>query len=120
MHEAARAGEVARVTYADVVTAARILAGRAHRTPVLTSTMVDERTGARVFFKCENLQRAGAFKFRGAYNALRHLTSEQKARGVVTYSSGNHDEIAHASHTGACRLSSYSHRSTSARRIVAT
>jgi threonine dehydratase len=51
---------------------------------------VDERTGARVFFKCENFQRAGAFKFRGAYNALSHLTAEQRARGVITFSSGNH------------------------------
>jgi len=78
------------VDYTDVVAAARVLAGTAHRTPVFTSRTVDERTGARVFFKCENLQRGGAFKFRGAYNALHHLTPDQKARGVVAYSSGNH------------------------------
>jgi threonine dehydratase len=78
------------VNYADVVAAAENLTGVAHRTPALTSRSVDQRTGARVFFKCENLQRMGAFKFRGAYNALSNLTAEQKRRGVVTYSSGNH------------------------------
>jgi threonine dehydratase len=57
---------------------------------VQTSRSVDERSGARVFFKCENLQRAGAFKFRGAYNALSQLTPEERSRGVLTYSSGNH------------------------------
>ncbi|MGZ8156598.1 MAG: threo-3-hydroxy-L-aspartate ammonia-lyase [Burkholderiales bacterium] len=83
-------GEPFAVDYADIEAAAQVLAGKAHRTPVATSRALDARTGARVFFKCENLQRAGAFKFRGAYNALHHLTSEQKARGVVAYSSGNH------------------------------
>ena len=78
------------VTYEDVAAAASRLRGVAHRTPVLTSSTVDEQTGARVFFKCENFQRAGAFKFRGAYNALSRLTGEQRARGVLTYSSGNH------------------------------
>ncbi len=78
------------VTYDDVAAAAHTLAGIAHRTPVLTSRTVDARTGATVFFKCENLQRGGAFKFRGAYNALARLTPEQKQRGVVAYSSGNH------------------------------
>lgn len=78
------------VTYDDVASAARMLAGRCHRTPVIASHTVDERCGARVFFKCENLQRAGAFKFRGAYNALMRLPAEQKRRGVVAYSSGNH------------------------------
>jgi threonine dehydratase len=73
-----------------VVAAAERLRGIAHRTPVLTSRTVDERTGARVFFKGENFQRAGAFKFRGAYNALERLSAEQRARGVLTYSSGNH------------------------------
>ena len=80
----------ALVTYEDVRSAAERLRGVAHRTPVLTSTTVDERTGARVFFKCENFQRAGAFKFRGAYNALSRLSAEQRATGVLTYSSGNH------------------------------
>jgi threonine dehydratase len=82
--------EALPVGYADIAEAARVLAGKAHRTPVLTSRTLDAHTGARVFFKCENLQRGGAFKFRGAYNALHHLTSEAKRRGVVAYSSGNH------------------------------
>jgi threonine dehydratase len=62
----------------------------AHRTPVVTSRLIDARTGARVFFKCENLQRAGAFKFRGAYYALSRLTREERRCGVVAFSSGNH------------------------------
>ena len=78
------------VTYADVAAASARLAGHAHRTPVMTSRTVDERTGARVFFKCENFQRMGAFKFRGAYNALAQLPGEARARGVLAYSSGNH------------------------------
>jgi threonine dehydratase len=78
------------VQYADVAAASQLLSGVAHRTPALTSRAIDERTGARVFFKCENLQRMGAFKFRGAYNALSNLTAEQQGRGVVAYSSGNH------------------------------
>jgi threonine dehydratase len=78
------------VSYADVQAAARLLEGKAHRTPVLTSRTVDARTGARVFFKCENLQRGGAFKFRGAYNALANLGAGEKLKGVVAYSSGNH------------------------------
>ena len=78
------------VSYADVAAAAGKLKGVAHRTPVLTSRTVDERTGAKVFFKCENFQRMGAFKFRGAYNALSNLGDEQRRRGVVAYSSGNH------------------------------
>ncbi|MBI3492082.1 MAG: threo-3-hydroxy-L-aspartate ammonia-lyase [Acidobacteria bacterium] len=77
-------------TFADVESAARQIAGVAHRTPVATSRAVDARTGATVFFKCENLQRAGAFKFRGAYNALSRLSSDERRRGVVTFSSGNH------------------------------
>ena len=85
------------VGYEDVADAARVLAGRCHRTPVVTSRTVDERTGARVYFKCENLQRCGAFKFRGAYNALSRLPAEQQRRGVVAYSSGNHAQaVAHA------------------------
>src|SRR5437660_9393123 len=77
-------------TYADVDDAARQIAGVAHRTPVVTSRTVNARTGAEVFFKCENLQRAGAFKFRGAYNALSRLTPDARQRGVVAFSSGNH------------------------------
>ncbi len=77
-------------TYADVEAAAIRLAGIANHTPVLTSRTVDAVTGARVFFKCENFQRIGAFKFRGAYNSLSQLTAQQKQRGVIAYSSGNH------------------------------
>lgn len=78
------------VHFDDIAAAASLLAGKAHRTPVLTSRAVDERTGARVFFKCENLQLGGAFKFRGAFNALSNLGPEERRRGVVAYSSGNH------------------------------
>ena len=81
---------IAVPTYADVDDAARQIAGIAHRTPVVTSRTVDARTGAQVFFKCENLQRGGAFKFRGAYNALSRLSKDERRRGVVTFSSGNH------------------------------
>ena len=78
------------VSYDDVAAAARRLAGHAHRTPVMTSRQMDARTACRVFCKCENFQRIGAFKFRGAFNAIAQLTPEQKRRGVITYSSGNH------------------------------
>ena len=74
----------------DVRAAAARIEGIAHRTPVLTSRTLDEATGARVFLKAENLQRAGAFKFRGACNAVASLTGEERARGVATVSSGNH------------------------------
>ena len=77
-------------TFADVETARRRLSGQAHRTPVMTSGTLDAMVGAQVFLKCENLQRMGAFKFRGAYNALSALPVEARARGVVAYSSGNH------------------------------
>ena len=78
------------ISYADVEAAAQRLEGIAHRTPVLTSRTVNERTGARVFFKAENLQRMGAFKFRGAYNALSQLSAAQRQQGVIAFSSGNH------------------------------
>ncbi|MGU7773692.1 threo-3-hydroxy-L-aspartate ammonia-lyase [Burkholderia sp. MR1-5-21] len=74
----------------DVIDAAARLDGAAHRTPVLTSRTADARTGATLFFKCENFQRMGAFKFRGAYNAIAHFDAEQRKAGVITYSSGNH------------------------------
>ena len=77
-------------TFADIESAAKQIAPVAHRTPVVTSRTVNARTGAEVFFKCENLQRAGAFKFRGAYNALSRLVPVERRRGVVTFSSGNH------------------------------
>jgi len=78
------------VSYADVEGAARRLEGVARRTPVLRSQTVDELTGASVHFKCENFQRMGAFKFRGAYNALAQLAPEEQRRGVIAFSSGNH------------------------------
>jgi threonine dehydratase len=77
-------------TFDDVRAAAGRLRGVAHRTPVVTSRTLDERTGARVFLKAENLQRMGAFKFRGAYNRLAQLTTSELAGGVVAFSSGNH------------------------------
>ncbi len=78
------------ISFDDVQSAARQIAGVANRTPVVTSRTFNRQVGAQVFFKCENLQRIGAFKFRGAYNALSRLSPAQKARGVVTHSSGNH------------------------------
>jgi threonine dehydratase len=84
-------------TFADVMIAAERIAGVAHKTPVMTSRHLDERTGASLFFKCENLQRAGAFKFRGAYNALSALEADQRRAGVLAFSSGNHAQaIAYA------------------------
>jgi threonine dehydratase len=77
-------------TYDDVVAAAGRIAGLANRTPVLTSRTADEELGAQVFFKAENLQRTGAFKFRGATNALARLDAAQRKAGVVAFSSGNH------------------------------
>jgi len=77
-------------TYEDVIRASETLKGVAHRTPVMSSATADRMTGARVFFKCDNLQRMGAFKFRGAYNAIANLTPEQRRAGVLTFSSGNH------------------------------
>ena len=78
------------ITFDDVAVAAQRLQGHAHLTPVLTSRTADERTGARVFFKAENFQRMGAFKFRGAFNALAKFSPAQRQRGVIAFSSGNH------------------------------
>ena len=77
-------------TYDDVAAAASRLEGVAHRTPILRSRTADELLGAQLFFKCENLQRTGAFKIRGAYNALSQFTPEQRKRGALAFSSGNH------------------------------
>jgi threonine dehydratase len=77
-------------TFDDVAAAADRIAGTAHRTPVLTSRTADEEAGAQFFFKCENFQRMGAFKFRGAYNALSLFDAAQRKAGVVAFSSGNH------------------------------
>src|SRR5437016_840047 len=78
------------LTIEDVRAAAQRVAGRVDRTPVISSAAFDDASGCRVFFKCENLQRAGSFKIRGALNKLLSLTSAERARGVVAYSSGNH------------------------------
>lgn len=77
-------------TYADVETAHARIAPHIHRTPVLTSSYLNGLTGAELFFKCENFQKAAAFKVRGASNAVFGLTDAQAARGVATHSSGNH------------------------------
>ncbi len=78
------------ISFADIEAAAARLAGVAHRTPVLRSRTADERTGAQVFFKAEQLQRMGAFKFRGGYNALAAFTPDQRRAGALAFSSGNH------------------------------
>ncbi|HMI36890.1 MAG TPA: threo-3-hydroxy-L-aspartate ammonia-lyase [Steroidobacteraceae bacterium] len=78
------------IAYPDIEAAAQRLAGVAHRTPVLTSKQVDGALGAQIYFKCENFQRAGAFKFRGAYNTLSRFLPKQRAGGAVAFSSGNH------------------------------
>jgi threonine dehydratase len=84
-------------TAADVDAAAKKLAGVAIRTPLINSPALDERLGARVFLKCETLQRTGSFKFRGAYNKISSIPNDKKANGVVAYSSGNHAQgVAHA------------------------
>ncbi len=77
-------------TFDDVAAAAARLHGHAHRTPVMRSRMLDQALGAEVYFKCENLQRMGAFKFRGAFNALSQFSPAQRRAGVVAFSSGNH------------------------------
>lgn len=77
-------------TYDDVIAAAARLRGQAHRTPVLRSSTADARWGAQFFFKCENFQRMGAFKFRGAFNALSKFDAAQRKGGVIAFSSGNH------------------------------
>lgn len=78
------------ISFDDVAAAHERIRGVAHRTPVMTSRTANALAGAELFFKCENFQRMGAFKFRGAYNAIAQFTPEQKAGGVITFSSGNH------------------------------
>ncbi len=77
-------------TYEDVQEAAKILEGVCHRTPVQTSLSLNQELGVQCYFKCENLQTIGAFKFRGAYNAIKHLSQEELDQGVLAFSSGNH------------------------------
>jgi len=88
------------VTWDDVVAAAERLRGVARKTPVMISTQLDSRLSAKTFLKCESFQRAGAFKFRGAYNAISRIPMDERARGVVAYSSGNHAQAVAL----ACRL----------------
>lgn len=78
------------ISFDDIAAAHDRIRAEAHRTPVLTSTTADGRVGGQLFFKCENFQRMGAFKFRGAYNAIAQFTPAQRAGGVVAFSSGNH------------------------------
>src|ERR687894_2629623 len=78
------------VSFDDIARAHERIKPQAKRTPVMTSATVDALTGARVFFKCENFQRMGAFKFRGAFNALSRFDADQRRAGVVAFSSGNH------------------------------
>ncbi len=82
--------DAAEVTFESVQQAATTIAGVAHRTPVMTCSAIDEIAGRRLFFKCENFQKVGAFKFRGAFNAVSQLSNDDAANGVVTHSSGNH------------------------------
>ena len=83
--------------FKDIEAASRLISPHVHRTPVLTSKQLDAISGARLFFKCENFQKVGAFKFRGATNTVLNLTEGQRAAGVVTHSSGNHAAaLAHA------------------------
>lgn len=78
------------VSFEDILSASDLLSGTVNKTPVITSRTLDAMSGATVFVKCENFQRTGAFKFRGAYNAMSRLRESDKERGVLTYSSGNH------------------------------
>lgn len=87
-------------TFADVQAAVHRLQGVVHRTPVMTCHTLDERVGAQVFLKCESFQRVGAFKIRGAYNAISRLSEEERRRGVIAFSSGNHAQAVAL----ACRL----------------
>ena len=95
------------LTYAEVAAAHERIRAEARRTPVLTSATIDADTGASAYFKCENFQRMGAFKFRGAYHTLSRLDAAHKSRGVVAFSSGNHAQaVALAGRLLACRPSS--------------
>jgi threonine dehydratase len=105
----------------DIQAAAARLHGHAHRTPVLTSRTLDALLGARVFMKAENLQRMGAFKFRGGYNAVSALTDAQRARGVVAFSSGNHAQaVALAAQLHGCRATIVMPHDAPAPKLAAT
>jgi len=88
---------VTALSYSDISAAAQAIAGVARHTPVMSSRQVNDSLGAEVYFKCENFQRVGAFKFRGAYNALSRFDAGQRRRGAIAFSSGNHAQaVAHA------------------------
>ena len=106
---------------ADIQAAAARLQGVAHRTPVLTSRTLDEQLGAQVFMKAENLQRMGAFKFRGGYNAVNVLSDDERARGVVAFSSGNHAQaVALAARLHGCHATIVMPKDTPAIKLAAT
>ena len=106
---------------ADIQAAAARLQGVAHRTPVLTSRTLDEQLGAQVFMKAENLQRMGAFKFRGGYNAVNVLSDGERARGVVAFSSGNHAQaVALAARLHGCHATIVMPKDTPAIKLAAT
>lgn len=105
----------------DIHAAAARLKGVAHRTPMLRSRTLDEMLGLQVFMKAENLQRMGAFKFRGGYNAVNAMSAEQRARGVVTYSSGNHAQaVALAARIHGCRATIVMPQDAPALKLAAT
>jgi threonine dehydratase len=107
--------------FTDIQAAAQRLKGVAHRTPVLASKTLDALLGAQVFMKAEHLQRMGAFKFRGGYNALNVLTDAQRARGVVAYSSGNHAQaVALAAQLHGCRATIVMPQDAPALKLAAT
>ena len=105
----------------DILAAAGRLDGVAHRTPVLTSSTLDSMLGARVFMKAENLQRMGAFKFRGGYNSVNVLTDDERSRGVVAFSSGNHAQaVALAAQLHGCRATIVMPHDAPALKLAAT
>jgi threo-3-hydroxy-L-aspartate ammonia-lyase len=107
--------------FADIQAAATRLRGVAHRTPVLTSRTLDAMLGCSVFMKCENLQRMGAFKFRGGYNAVNALSDAQRARGVVAFSSGNHAQaVALAAQLHGCQATIVMPHDTPSLKLAAT
>jgi threonine dehydratase len=109
------------LTYDDILRARERIKNVAHRTPVVTSRTFDEQAGCRAFFKCENLQRGGAFKFRGAYNKINSLTDEERERGVLAYSSGNHAQaVALAAKLHGCRAAVVMPQDAPAMKVAAT
>jgi threo-3-hydroxy-L-aspartate ammonia-lyase len=107
--------------FADIQAAANRLRGVAHRTPVLTSRTLDALLGCSVFMKAENLQRMGAFKFRGGYNAVNALSDAQRARGVVAFSSGNHAQaVALAAQLHSCQATIVMPHDTPSLKLAAT